>query len=60
MTDIVAYMRGGMMARKYEMHAHTFSKVCLVLIFPNTIVEQTYIEPLNYYFVLISRLKSPV
>ena len=38
--DVVAFMQGGMMARKYEMHAHTFSKVCLVLIFLNTIVEK--------------------
>ena len=26
-------------------------KVCLVLIFLNTIVEKTYREPWNYYFV---------
>ena len=42
--DMVAYMQGGMRARKYEMHAHAFFKVCLVLIFLNTIVEKTYPE----------------
>ena len=35
-------------------------KVCLVLILLNTIVEQTYHEPWNYYFVSISWSKSPV
>ena len=44
MTDLVAYMRGGMMARLYEMHVDAFFKVCLVLIFLNTIVEKTYLE----------------
>ena len=26
MIDMVAYMRGGMMAREYEMHAHDFKR----------------------------------
>ena len=42
---MVAYMQGGMRATQYEMHAHAFFKVCLVLICPNTIVEKTYPEP---------------
>ena len=43
--DMVAYMQGGMKARQYEMHAHALFKVCLILIFLNTIVEKTYPEP---------------
>ena len=39
---MVAYRQGGMWARYYEMHAYAFFKVCLVLIFLNTIVEKAY------------------
>ena len=49
MIDMVAYMRGGMMAREYR-DSEVPSSKCLVLIFLNTIVEKTYPEPCNYYF----------
>ena len=42
------------------MTTRAFFKVCLVLIFLNTIVEKTYPEPWNYYFASISCSKSPV
>ena len=31
------------------MHPHVFLKVCLVLIFLNTIIEKTYPEPSSFY-----------
>ena len=37
---MVAYMQGGMRPRSYEMNAHAFFKVCLVLIFLHT--KKTY------------------
>ena len=45
MTDMVAYIQGDMMTGQYEMHAHAFFKVCLVLIFLNTIVEKHSLKP---------------
>ena len=56
---MVAYTQGGMRARWYEMHAHAFFKVCLVLIFLNTIVEKTYPEPWIYTFCIDFMLKKP-
>ena len=43
-----------------KMDVDAFFKVCLVLIFLNTIVENKYPEPWNYSFVSISCSKSPV
>ena len=40
------------------MHAHAFFKVCLVLIFLNTIVEKTYPEPWIYSFCINFMLKK--
>ena len=42
-----------------SMASRAFFKVCLVLIFLNTIVEKTYPEPWNYSFVSISCSESP-
>ena len=53
------FMQGGMRARQYEMHAYAFFKVCLVLIFLNTIVEKTFPEPWIYSFCINFMLKKP-
>ena len=53
------FMQGGMRARQYEMHAYAFFKVCLVLIFLNTIVEKTFSEPWIYSFCINFMLKKP-
>ena len=53
------FMQGGMRARQYEMHAYAFFKVCLVLIFLNTIVEKTYPESWIYSFCINFMLKKP-
>ena len=58
MTDMVAYMRGGMMAIYYRDSEVPSSKCVLFSCFLIQLLKKTYPEPWNYYF--LSRTPSIV